>query len=125
MPKLLDALAANAAYAFVAVGVVWLAVAILASSALILWPVIACVAGGVLLKLWPSGRLTWAWAISSATMGFLLAVYQVYAWAGFLGGAFSSFAAASLVAFLALAIAHVFLFYAGMARPKVPKSASS
>jgi hypothetical protein len=125
MPRLLDALAANAAYAFIAVGIVWLAVAVLADSALMLWPVIACVAGGIQLKLWPSGRLTWAWAISSAVMGFLLSAYQVYAWLGFLGGAFSSLATASMVGFLVLAIAHVFLFYAGTAKPKTAKSTSS
>jgi hypothetical protein len=123
MPKILDALVTNAAYAFIVVGVAWLVVAILAGSSLILWPVVACVAGGLQLKLWPSGRLTWAWAISSAAMGFTLSAYLVYAWSGFLGGAFSSLAAGALVGFLVLAIAHVFLFYAGVAKPKLAKPA--
>jgi hypothetical protein len=125
MPKIPELLVANSAYAFVVIGVAWLGVAVLTGSALVLWPVVACLAGGFQLKLWPSGRMTWAWAISSAVMGFLICVYQVYAWFGFLGGAFSTLAAASVAGFLVLAMAHVFLLYAGMAKPKVAKSASS
>jgi len=124
MPRILDSIAANAAYAFVAVGVIWLVVAFLTGSALVLWPVVACVAGGAQLKLWPSRRLTWAWVVSSAVMGFLLSVYQVYAWLSFLGGAFSSLAAASSIGFALLAVAHLFLFYAGTAKPSAAESAA-
>jgi hypothetical protein len=124
MPRLLDSLVANAAYAFILVGVIWLGVAIFAHSLLILWPVIAFITGGIQLKLWPTGRLTWAWAISTAVMGFLISAYQVYAWAGFVGGVFSSLATASLVGFLVFAAAHVLLIFAGTSKPKEPKSTS-
>jgi hypothetical protein len=125
MSRILDPLVANAAYAFIAVGVVWLAVAILAGSALILWPVVACVAGGVMLKQWPGQRITWAWVISASAMGFLLSAYQVYAWMSFLGGAFSGLAAASLAGFAVLALVHLFLFYLGTAKPGVAEAISS
>ena len=121
MPGIGAVLRANAPYAFIVVGVVWLAVAILTGSALILWPVFACIAGGVLLRMRPSGRLTWAWAISTAVLGLLLSAYQVYAWAPFLGGAFSSVAAVSVACFTLLAIAHLFLFYAGIGKPSPTK----
>ncbi len=118
MPRILDALVTNAPYAFIAVGVVWVAVAVLAGSAMVLWPVVACLAAGIQLKMWPGRRLTWAWAVSTAAMGLLLSAYQVYAWLGFLGGAFSTLASASLVGFIVLAAAHVVLFYAGTAKPR-------
>ena len=122
MPKVLEPLVANASYFFIAVGVVWLAVAILAGSALILWPVVACLAGGLMLRQMPSHRFTWAWVVSSAVMGFLISAYQVYAWAGYLGGTFSSLAATLFGGFAVLAIVHVFLFYAGISKPSVKKT---
>jgi hypothetical protein len=121
MPKILDSLIANAAYFFIAVGVIWLAVAVLADSTLILWPVVACIAGGIMMREWPSRRLTWAWCISTAVMGFLLSAYQVYAWLSFLGGAFSTFAAASTVGFGLFAVVHIFLFFAGISKPTTAK----
>jgi hypothetical protein len=124
MPKILDRLVANAAYAFIAVGVIWLAVAILAGSALVLWPVVACFAGGIMLREWPSGRLTWPWAIATTVMGFLLAAYQVYAWLSFLGGAFSTLAAASIIGFVVLALLQVFLFYAVTTKQSSVKAAA-
>ncbi len=118
MPRILDLLIANAAYAFVAAGVIWIAVAVLTGSAFVLWPVVACFAGGALLKMRPSRRLTWAWVVATAVMGLLLSAYQVYAWLGFLGGAFSALAGAATVGFAVLAVVHVFLFYAATAKPK-------
>ena len=91
--------------------------AVLAASALIAWPVVACIAGGLMLRRWPTRRLTWAWAVATAAMGFLLSAYQVYAWLLFIGGAFSSLAAASSVGFAVLAVVHVFLFYAATRKP--------
>ena len=117
MPKILDSLVANAAYFFIAVGVIWLAVALLGQSYLILWPVVACIAGGVMLREWPSRRLSWAWCAASAVMGFLLSAYQVYAWLWFLGGAFSTLASLSSAGFARFSILHIFLFYAGISRP--------
>ncbi|HYB75464.1 MAG TPA: hypothetical protein VEC08_00750 [Nitrososphaerales archaeon] len=124
MPKFLDALVANAAYAFIVVGVIWLAVAILSDSSLILWPVVACIAGGIMLREWPSGRLTWSWAVATAVMGFLLSGYQVYAWLSFLGGAFSTVAAVSVIGFAFFALVHVFLFYSATSKPSVAKAAA-
>ena len=123
MPRLLDVLVANAAYAFIAVGVVWLAVAVLGGSFLILWPVVACIAGGVMLREWPAGRLTWPWAVATAVLGFLLSAYEVYEWIAFLGGTFSTLAAASVIGFALFALAHVFLFYSATAKPTISKAA--
>ncbi len=122
MPKLLDPLVANAPYAFIVVGVIWLALAALTGSALILWPVIACIAGGLMLRQWPSRKLTWAWVVATAVMGFILSAYNVYAWASFLGGAFSTLAAASTIGFVVFAVAHLLLFYAATAKPGVAKA---
>lgn len=122
MSSLLGALRSNSAYAFFAVGIFWLAVAVLAGSTLILWPVAACLLGGVLLKVWPGGRLTWAWALSTAALGFLVAAYQVYAWLPYLGGAFSSTAAEAAAVFAVLALLHAFLFYAGYRPPATAPS---
>ncbi len=113
MSAILGTIRANSAYAYIAVGALWLAVAVLAGSALILWPVVACVLGGVQLKMWPARRLTWAWAVSTAVLGLLLAAYQVYAWVPFLGGSFGSVAAAATAAFAVLTVAHVLLLYMG------------
>jgi hypothetical protein len=118
MPNVVGMLRANSAYAFLAVGVVWLAVAVLAGSALVLWPVVACFVSGYALKMMPGHRFTWAWVLSSAVMGFLLSTYQIYAWSPFVGGAFSTLAATILVGFAVFAVVHVFLFYAGL-RPAV------
>ena len=123
MPKFLDTLVANAAYAFIAVGVIWLAVAVLSGSSLILWPVVACIAAGIMLREWPSGRLTWSWAVATAVMGFLLSGYQVYAWLSFLGGAFSTLAAGSVIGFAVFAFGHALLFYVATSKPSVAKAA--
>jgi hypothetical protein len=117
MPKILDLFVANGSYFFIAVGVIWLAIAFLAGSSLILWPVVACIAGGIMLREWPSGRFTWAWCVATAVMGLLLAAYQVYAWLSFLGGAFSTLATLSTAGFAVLAVIHVLLFYVATARP--------
>jgi hypothetical protein len=125
LSKILDSLTSNSPYAFIVVGAAWLGVVVLAGSALILWPVVALIAAGVQLKMWPSRRLTWAWAVSAAVLGFLLAAYQVYAWAGFLGGAFSGIAAVSLAGFAVLAAVHLVLLYAGVSKPRSPKAPES
>ena len=118
MSAILGILRGNSAYAYFAVGVLWLAAAVAAGSALILWPVVACVLGGVFIMKWPTRRLTWAWAVSTAIFGFLLAAYQVYAWVPFLGGSFSGVAAIASVVFVVFALLHLFLFYAGSAPAK-------
>jgi hypothetical protein len=122
MSSFLGTVRTNSAYAFIAVGVVWLAVAVLAGSALILWPVLACFLGGVQLRMWPGRRLTWAWAVATAVFGFLLAAYQVYAWLPFVGGVFSSIATSASASFAALALLHLFLIYVGVRPAKASAS---
>jgi hypothetical protein len=124
MPKFFDPLVANAPYFFIAVGVIWLAIAFLTGSALILWPVVACAVAGLMLRRMPSHRFTWAWVVATASMGFLICAYQVYSWAGFLSGTFSGLAAGSFVSFAVLAVLHLFLFYAGTTKPGVREAAS-
>ena len=121
MPKVVDRIRDFSAYAFVAIGLVWLAIAFLAGSALLLWPTVACVVGGVLLRIRSGGRLTFAWATSAAVLGLVLSGYQVYQWMPFLGGAFNNLAAESLGAFTVFALAHFVLLYAAATRPKAPK----
>lgn len=124
MPSIVGAIRANSSYAFFAAGVVWLAVAVLAGSALTLWPVVAFLVSGYTLKMMPGRRFTWAWTVSSAVLGFLLSAYQVYAWYPFLEGAFSTLAAASLAGFAVFAAVHVILFYVGL-KPASPPPASA
>jgi hypothetical protein len=123
MLDIVSLLRKNFVYVFFAVGVIWLAVAVIGDSPLTLWPVVACIASGVMLRVRPGQRLTWAWAVSTAVLGFLLSVYQVYAWAPYLGGTFSTLAAASLVGFALFAVVHAFLFFIGW-KPVVPKAAT-
>ena len=125
MSRVLEAAKTNAAYAFIVVGVLWLVIAVITSAGLVLWPVGACLVAGVLLRLRPALRITWAWALATASLGFLLAAYQLYDWAPFIGGAFTAVAGAALAVFTILALAHVFLFYLGASKPKAPKSGSS
>ena len=113
-----------AAYAFFVVAVAWLVVAVLGTSPLTLWPVVACVVSGITLLMWPGLRFTFAWVISTAVLGFLLSAYQVYAWAPFLGGTFSALAAASFVGFAIFAVVHVFLFFVGL-KPTLPQANAS
>jgi len=124
MPRVLNPLVSNAPYFFIAVGVVWLGIALISSSPLIAWPVIACVAAGIMLRQIPSHRLTSAWVVATAALGFFIAIYQVYAWAGFLGGTFSSLAASAFGGFAVLAAVHVLLFYAGVSKPSGSEKAA-
>jgi hypothetical protein len=113
----LEVLKANRPYAYVAVGVVWLVFAFVTGSFLLLWPVVACVLGGALLRLRPVLKLTWAWTTAAAVMGLLLALYQMYASVPLLFGAFALVAWASLVVFLIFAVGHFLLLYVGSAGP--------
>jgi hypothetical protein len=125
MATVFGMLRSGAPYFFVAVGLVWAAVGALTGSLLVAWPAVACLAGGVMLKLLPGRRLTWSWASATASMGFIVSAYQVYAWAPLVGGAFSTLAATTLAGFLAFALVHVLLFYAGVGVPKPVKSGTS
>ncbi|MDE1858529.1 MAG: hypothetical protein KGI26_05650 [Thaumarchaeota archaeon] len=112
-------------YLFIAVGVAWGAIGAFTGSFLVAWPAVACIVGGIFLRQMPGHRLTWAWAVATASMGLIVSVYQVYAWEPFLGGAFSTIAAASLAGFAVFAVVHVFLLYAGAAAAKPVRSETS
>jgi hypothetical protein len=124
MPNILGILRTNSSYVFIGVGIVWLVVAVLAWSGLVLWPVVAFLASGVLLRMMPGRRFTWAWVVSTAVLGFLLSAYQVYAWAPFLGGTFSALAAGALAGFAVFAVVHLLLFYIGL-RPSSAATSSA
>jgi hypothetical protein len=113
LPKVTEVLKSNLAYEFVAVGVVWAVVAVLVGKAVVLWPALTCIAAGALLKVQPGGRVTWAWAMASAVLGMLVAGYQAYVAAPFLGGAFSMVAGETFAAFLVFALVHVMLLFTG------------
>ena len=124
MPNILGIVRTNSSYIFIGVGIVWLVVAVLAWSGLVLWPVVAFLASGVMLRMMPGSRFTWAWVASTAVLGFLLSAYLVYVWVPFLGGAFSALAAGALVGFAAFAVVHLLLFYIGL-RPSSGATSSS
>ncbi len=116
MPGMLDFLKVNIAYEFIVVGVVWLAVAYIAGP-LVLWPVVTCVAAGVLIRIKPGMRLTWAWGVSSAALGLLVSAYAAYSNVGLVNGPFSTIAVLSLGGFGVFALVHLFLLY-GAYSPK-------
>ncbi|MDG7010918.1 MAG: hypothetical protein JRN57_02235 [Nitrososphaerota archaeon] len=113
MASVYGMLRGRAAYFFIAVGVVWAVVGLLSDLALVAWPAVACIAGGALLLLVPSHRLTWPWLVATAAMGFLVSVYQVYAWSPLVGGAFSTLADEATAGFAVFALVHVLLFFTG------------
>ena len=120
-----DAVRARSAYGYLVVGFAWLGVAAAGGSLLILWPVVACIASGALLLFRPAIRLTWAWVLATAALGFLLAAYQAYLWVPFLAGTFSAVAGEAIAIFAALAIVHALLFFAGASKEKPAKSEPS
>jgi hypothetical protein len=109
---------ANLAYLFLVAGVIWFGLIYLTSSLLILWPAVACVVGGLLLKLVADNKISNIWAISSALLGFILAAYQAVAAVPLLIGAFSIVAITSLVLFFIFAILHLFLLYGAGVQPE-------
>lgn len=102
----------NLAYVFVLFGIIWVAVAFLAGSLLVLWPAAACIAAGLLIKMRPSSRLSIAWGPAAAILGLLLCAYQVYAAAMLVSGAFVTVAGASVVIFFILGLGHLYLAFA-------------
>ena len=104
-------------YLFWVIAAVWALLGVDGRSVLMAWPVIACALSGALLKFQPGWRVTFSWSASTAILGLLISVYQVYAWSPLLAGDFSALAASALGVFAVLAVVHVFLLYAGTARP--------
>ena len=125
MASAFGAMKSNAPYLFIVVGLIWAAVGVMTDSIFTGWPVAACIAAGVLIKFRPGRKLTWAWAVSTAVLGFVVSIYQLYAWAPFLGGAFSGLAGEALAGFTILALVHVFLGYAGASAPGRVRSETS
>ncbi|MDG6985976.1 MAG: hypothetical protein JRM73_04430 [Nitrososphaerota archaeon] len=125
MSSTFGALKSNAPYLFIMVGLIWAAIGVLTGAIFTGWPVAACIAAGVLVKFRPGKRLTWAWAVSTAVLGFIISLYQLYAWSPFLGGAFSSLAGEALAGFAVFALVHVFLGYVGSASLAPVKSETS
>ncbi|MDG6902146.1 MAG: hypothetical protein JRM80_09330 [Nitrososphaerota archaeon] len=119
MQSALSFLRKNLAYTFVLFGAVWVVIAFLTGSALVLWPAVACVAAGLLIRVKPSSRLSEAWGPSAAVLGFVLCVYQVYAAILLLGGSFVTVAASSLVIFLLLGLGHMYLAFASYSAESV------
>ncbi|HXW37191.1 MAG TPA: hypothetical protein VEJ36_04730 [Nitrososphaerales archaeon] len=115
---LMDIVRKNTAYLFLLAGAVWAGAIVLTGSVLVAWPTIACLASGVLLLVRPEYRITYAWVISSAVLGLLLAGWQAVSDVPFLSGDFALVAAASLVAFLAFALLHAVLLYGYGLPPK-------
>jgi len=113
MSSALGALRRNVRYAFLLMGVVWLAIAAYVGSLLLLWPVVALLVGGALLMTRPGWRLTWAWVISAAFLGMLLSLYQAYVAASLVTGAFATVAGGSLALFALLFVVHIVLAYFG------------
>jgi hypothetical protein len=113
LPKVSGILRSNLAYEFVAVGVVWVVVAVGLGLALVLWPALTCLVAGLLLKFLPSERITWPWVTSSAILGFLVSAYQVYLALPFVGSTFSMVAIEALAGFAFFALAHLLLLYSG------------
>ncbi|QQG49053.1 MAG: hypothetical protein HY247_01710 [archaeon] len=122
MPDVIQIIRTNAAYLFLAAAVGWVGLAIYASSALISWPVFTMAVGGILLRVRPGDRLTWAWAASSAFLGFLVSSYKVYASSQLLFGPFSTVSAVSVGGFAVFALYHLVLLYSGTATGKASKS---
>jgi hypothetical protein len=116
MQSLAGKMSANLPYLFVAVGVVWLALAVFTWSPLLLWPVVAFAAGGMLLRASPFSNLTAAWAGASSVMGLILSVYQVYVATSRLGGQLAEVAWTSLAAFAVFALVHLYLLVLSSAR---------
>jgi heme/copper-type cytochrome/quinol oxidase subunit 3 len=113
MPDIPDLLKSWAMYIFIVVGVLWGVLGVEGGSSLVLWPAVTLIVGGLLMKLRPSDRITWAWATSAAFMGFLVSGYQAYYWSPLIGGAFTSVAATAFAVFFIFALAHILLVYLG------------
>jgi hypothetical protein len=111
MPSPVEMLRARLPIAFLAMGVVWLVFVYVASSLLVLWPAVTCLASGGLLLWKPKGKFTYAWARASAVLGLVLGAYQVLVAAPLVTGNFALIAAASLVVFLVIAAFNILLFY--------------
>jgi hypothetical protein len=120
LSSVIPMLRSNAYASFIAVGVVWGVVAWAATSPLVLWATATLIVAGVLLKVRPGERITWSWAIASASLGFLVSAYQSYEAASLLSGPLATVAAESLAGFAVFALVHLFLLYAG-SRPGAPK----
>jgi hypothetical protein len=111
MPSYLAMLKTHQPYALFVMAAIWLILAVYVWSALVLWPVLALAAGGLLLMLRPNNRITWTWVTASCGYGIVLALYQAASAASLLGGTFSVVAAESFIIFILLALAQFLVVY--------------
>jgi hypothetical protein len=117
MSSIMEVLRNRQPYGFFIMGLIWLAMAVYVSSAFLLWPVVALLAGGLLLRYRPAERVTWAWTTASLGLGIMLVLYQMASDIALLGGAFSTIAAESLVVFVILGALHVVMAYTSTTTP--------
>lgn len=117
MQSALSLVKKNLAYAFVIFGAIWVAIALLAGSALVLWPAVACFAAGVLMRVRPGSRLSIAWGPSAAILGLLLCAYQAYVAVTLLSGSFVTIASLSVVVFVLLGLGHLYLAVSSYSAP--------
>ena len=122
MSKVLDVFKTNSAYVFIVLGLVWVGLGVYLGSYLVLWPAVASLAAGALLKLRAGDRLTWAWATSACVLGLLLSVYIAYAAWPLTAGAFATTAYITLGGFAVLGFVHLVVLYRGIPGAKKPKS---
>lgn len=111
MPSVLERVKGNLAYVFIALGVAWLILSAYTGSLLLLWPVLAFVVSGLLLKFLPEQKITGAWATSSAVMGLAICAWQAITAAPMATGAFAVLAAGSAVGFVLFGLAHLLVIY--------------
>ena len=112
MQSLSGMLRNNLPYLFVVVGAVWLGFVVVTGSTLLLWPVLACVISGVLLRIAPLSNFTAAWVGASALMGLVLSVYQAYVATALVTGRLAEIAWISLAAFVIFGVVHLYLLAA-------------
>jgi hypothetical protein len=116
MQALSTVLKTNLSYLFVAVGAIWLGFTVVTGSTLLLWPVLACVVSGILLRVAPSANFTAAWVGASALMGLVLSAYQAYVASSLLMGQLAEIAWLSLAAFVVFGLVHLYLLVASRSK---------
>jgi len=122
--KPLELVRKNLSYAFFLLGVVWLVIAAYTGYPIVIWPVATCVVAGLLLRLRPSERFTWAWMTSTAAMGLIIAAYQAYYWLPFIGGSLNALAALTAGGFAVFALVHLVMLFLGGTKPSAVISAA-
>lgn len=98
-------------YLFLFLGFLWLAMVILGSSYLLLWPSLTSILSAFLLFKRRESRLTSSIARASALYGFLIAAYQLYISILLLFTPLAAIASYYSAAFFAVAIFYLLLIF--------------